>query len=178
MPFTDAQRKLMAGILTAMIVGTRDQRGTTLSYIEAWHAIAEANRIFGFDGWDRETLSAECVLEDSRRDPKACAYAARSGRAALAISRLSAPLMHRRAETCRLIRLSRSWRALPVRPRNRPSDFCETNPISATALLNGGRRIHRDAHDISKRPRAAASMLQAKAVAWMYNSGIVGREAL
>lgn len=26
------------------------------SYVEGWHAIAEANRIFGFDGWDRQTL--------------------------------------------------------------------------------------------------------------------------
>ncbi len=25
-------------------------------YIEGWHAIAEANRIFGFDGWSRETI--------------------------------------------------------------------------------------------------------------------------
>ena len=29
--------------------------GPNLSYIEQWHAIVEANRIFGFDGWDRET---------------------------------------------------------------------------------------------------------------------------
>ena len=27
-----------------------------LSYIEGWHAIMEANRIFGFDGWTRETV--------------------------------------------------------------------------------------------------------------------------
>jgi DNA repair and recombination protein RAD52 len=26
------------------------------SYVEGWHAIAEANRIFGFDGWDRQTI--------------------------------------------------------------------------------------------------------------------------
>lgn len=25
-------------------------------YVEGWHAIAEANRIFGFDGWDRQTI--------------------------------------------------------------------------------------------------------------------------
>ena len=25
-------------------------------YVEGWHAIAEANRIFGFDAWDRQTL--------------------------------------------------------------------------------------------------------------------------
>jgi len=37
-------------------VKTRSQAGRELSYVEAWHAIAEANRIFGFDGWDRETV--------------------------------------------------------------------------------------------------------------------------
>jgi hypothetical protein len=39
--------------------------------------IAEANRIFGFEGWDREVVWCECVWEDGRRDPKACTYAAR-----------------------------------------------------------------------------------------------------
>ena len=28
----------------------------SFSYIEGWYAISEANRIFGFDGWNRETL--------------------------------------------------------------------------------------------------------------------------
>jgi len=37
-------------------VAERTQSGRTLSYIEGWHAIAEANRIFGFDGWQRETI--------------------------------------------------------------------------------------------------------------------------
>lgn len=37
-------------------VKTREQSNRTLSYIEGWHAIAEANRIFGFDGWTRETV--------------------------------------------------------------------------------------------------------------------------
>lgn len=30
--------------------------GPRLDYIEGWHAIAEANRIFGFDGWERRTV--------------------------------------------------------------------------------------------------------------------------
>lgn len=30
-------------------------------YVEGWHAIAEANRIFGFDGWTREMLRLEQV---------------------------------------------------------------------------------------------------------------------
>lgn len=37
-------------------VTTRSQSGRTLSYVEGWHVIAEANRIFGFDGWTRETV--------------------------------------------------------------------------------------------------------------------------
>ena len=37
-------------------VKERTQSGRTLSYVEGWHAIAEANRIFGFDGWQRETI--------------------------------------------------------------------------------------------------------------------------
>lgn len=36
-------------------VSSRSQGGGQVSYIEGWHAIAEANRIFGFDGWTRET---------------------------------------------------------------------------------------------------------------------------
>lgn len=36
-------------------VASRQQGGGQVSYIEGWHAIAEANRIFGFDGWSRET---------------------------------------------------------------------------------------------------------------------------
>lgn len=37
-------------------VKQRNQGGQNLSYIEGWHAIAEANAIFGFDGWTRETI--------------------------------------------------------------------------------------------------------------------------
>ena len=42
--------------LDATHVSVRSQSGRQLSYIEGWHAIAEANRIFGFDGWRRETI--------------------------------------------------------------------------------------------------------------------------
>lgn len=35
--------------------------GKTVSYIEGWDAIATANRIFGFDGWSRETSMCEQV---------------------------------------------------------------------------------------------------------------------
>lgn len=35
--------------------------GGQLSYIEAHHAIREANRIFGFNGWSRETVQVERI---------------------------------------------------------------------------------------------------------------------
>lgn len=35
-------------------------------YIEGWHAIAEANRIFGWDGWTREVADCRCVQERER----------------------------------------------------------------------------------------------------------------
>lgn len=37
------------------------------SYIEGWHAIAEANRIFGFDGWSDELVMLDCVAENPRK---------------------------------------------------------------------------------------------------------------
>jgi len=37
-------------------VATRSKGGQALSYVEGWHVIAEANRIFGFDGWTRELI--------------------------------------------------------------------------------------------------------------------------
>jgi DNA recombination protein Rad52 len=41
---------------------SRQGNGRELTYIEGWHAIDEANRIFGFDGWDRETVDSRCVF--------------------------------------------------------------------------------------------------------------------
>lgn len=72
--FTDAQIKNLSADLDRSAVKQRDQSGRKLSYIEGWHAIAEANRIFGFDGWDRETVDLRCVSErpreiGSRKDP-------------------------------------------------------------------------------------------------------------
>ena len=36
-------------------------------YIEGWHAMAEANRIFGFDGWDYIVRDVKCVSERPRK---------------------------------------------------------------------------------------------------------------
>ena len=60
--FNDDQKQLLAAPLQKAHVKSRQGGGgRALSYIEGWHAIAEANRIFGFDGWISETVSMECV---------------------------------------------------------------------------------------------------------------------
>lgn len=64
MSFTEAQIKALDAPLDKSKVKEREQGGKKLSYVEAWHAIAEANRIFGFDGWTRETV----LLEQTNRD--------------------------------------------------------------------------------------------------------------
>jgi DNA repair and recombination protein RAD52 len=64
--FTDQQKKELAAPLITANVKARDQGGRKVSYIEGWHVIAEANRVFGFDGWTRETADLRCVSEKER----------------------------------------------------------------------------------------------------------------
>ena len=40
--------------------------GDKVPYVESWKAIDAANRIFGFDGWNSETLEAGLVSEDAK----------------------------------------------------------------------------------------------------------------
>lgn len=51
-------------------VSKRVQAGEELFYIEAWHAISEANRIFGYDGWSRETVYCKEVCQYKRPSKK------------------------------------------------------------------------------------------------------------
>lgn len=64
MTFTPKQITELNAPLDRGAVKERKQAGRKLSYIEGWHAIAEANRIFGFDGWMRETIT----LTETNRD--------------------------------------------------------------------------------------------------------------
>lgn len=66
MSFTAEQVKELKADLSSAHVKKRSQGGRAVSYIEGWHAIAEANRIFGFDGWARETVECRCVNERER----------------------------------------------------------------------------------------------------------------
>ena len=58
-------------------VRTREAHGRELSYLEGWYAISEANRIFGFDGWNRETVESKCVLARENRGTFLAVYIAR-----------------------------------------------------------------------------------------------------
>lgn len=76
--FSAEQISQLSAPLTRDNVKTRQQAGRSLSYIEAWHAIAEANRIFGYDAWDRETIDMRQLGEPRVIDGKArVGYSAR-----------------------------------------------------------------------------------------------------
>jgi Rad52/22 family double-strand break repair protein len=77
MAFTDQQTRQLKAKLDAQHVKTRKADGTTLHYIEGWHVLAEANRIFGFDGWDRRTLMTNCIWTGTAGDWHLAAYVAR-----------------------------------------------------------------------------------------------------
>ena len=67
MTFTKEQVELLKEPILAKNVKERDgnKAGTfQLAYVEGWHVIDEANRIFGFDGWSSETIETTCVQND------------------------------------------------------------------------------------------------------------------
>jgi DNA recombination protein Rad52 len=61
MAFADTQIRKLKARLKPVHVKTREADGISLHYLEGWHVVAEANRIFGFDGWDRESVTSTCV---------------------------------------------------------------------------------------------------------------------
>ena len=77
MGFSAKQVKALRRNLDHRCVRTREANGRELSYIEGWYAISEANRIFGFDGWSRETVDSRCVLARENRGSFLAIYTAR-----------------------------------------------------------------------------------------------------
>ena len=77
MAFTDEQRQALKAKLRYRHVRTRASNGTPISYVEGWHVIAEANRIFGYDCWDRQTLSPRCLWRETQRGETTCFYTAK-----------------------------------------------------------------------------------------------------
>ncbi|MEO4040787.1 Rad52/Rad22 family DNA repair protein [Hoeflea sp. CAU 1731] len=61
MVFGPKQVRQLRAKLKPANIKTRMENGVALHYVEGWHVISEANRIFGFDGWSRETVDAQCV---------------------------------------------------------------------------------------------------------------------
>ena len=72
MGFSTKQVKALRRNLDHRYFRTREANGRELSYIEGWYAISEANRIFGFDGWTRETVESRCILARENRGAFSC----------------------------------------------------------------------------------------------------------
>jgi hypothetical protein len=77
MGFSEKQVQALRRSLNHHHVRTREANGRELSYLEGWYAISEANRIFGFDGWNRETLDSRCVLARENRGAFLAVYTAK-----------------------------------------------------------------------------------------------------
>ena len=77
MTFTNSQLRHLRAPIRSEVVKQREVEGKVLHYLEGWHIISEANRIFGYDGWDRETLQSQCVLQKQVDYRYAAAYLTR-----------------------------------------------------------------------------------------------------
>src|SRR6478672_12799048 len=77
MTFSARQVQALKRNLDTRHVRTRSAHGRELSYIEGWYAISEANSIFGFDGWSRETIESRCILAREVRGNFVALYLAR-----------------------------------------------------------------------------------------------------
>jgi len=77
MGFTAKQLRALRRNPSSRHIRTREVNGRELTYLEGWYAISEANRIFGFDGWSRETLESRCALTRETRGTFLAIYVAR-----------------------------------------------------------------------------------------------------
>ena len=77
MPFTNSQLRQLRAPIRPQVVKQREVEGKVLHYLEGWHIISEANRIFGFDAWDRETLQSQCEWQKQIDYRYAAAYVTR-----------------------------------------------------------------------------------------------------
>ncbi len=64
--FSPEQLAALAAPLDRAKVRQREQGRSKVHYLEGWQVIVEANRIFGFDGWQRQTLAVRCVNQSER----------------------------------------------------------------------------------------------------------------
>ena len=64
MTFSKEQTEQLNQPIDPKVVAFRQQGSMQLAYLESWYVINEANRIFGFDGWQSETVQLDCVQSD------------------------------------------------------------------------------------------------------------------
>jgi hypothetical protein len=77
MGFSRKQLGALKRDLDTRVVRTREANGRQFSYLEGWYVVSEANRIFGHDGWSRETLETKCVIARETRGTFLATYIAR-----------------------------------------------------------------------------------------------------
>ena len=77
MSFSTTQIHKLQQALHPDCIRTREVNGRQMRYIEGWHAVAEANRIFGFDAWSRETIESRCTLSRESKGTFNIVYIAR-----------------------------------------------------------------------------------------------------
>ena len=65
--FSPEQLAALSAPLDRANVRQREQGRGKVAYVEGWFAVAEANRIFGFDGWQRQTIAVRCVAQAERQ---------------------------------------------------------------------------------------------------------------
>ncbi len=138
MAFTDKQRRSLSTKLKYRYVKTRSSQGTTISYVEGWHVITEANRIFGYDRWDRRTLLPQRVWSENKVAHIAAFYNTKvhvTVRAGGEISRAKAsePALGGRAWPSRRTK----WRSRVLRPTR------QSARVQPTAIPSGWRSTTR-----------------------------------
>lgn len=77
MYFTTQQQKALNTKVRKSHIRSRKLDGKEFSYLEGWFVIEQANKIFGYDGWTRKTLSTQCVSERQRHEKFAASYLCR-----------------------------------------------------------------------------------------------------
>lgn len=74
MGFSSTQLRALRRTVSTNKIRTRSANGRELAHIEGWYAVSEANRIFGFENWDRETVEARCALARETRGTYQAVY--------------------------------------------------------------------------------------------------------
>ena len=64
--FSPQQIEALSAPLNPAKISSREQGRGRVSYLQSFVVLQEANRIFGFDGWQRQTLFCRCVSQAER----------------------------------------------------------------------------------------------------------------